>query len=132
MARASKKVHRLTEAEILKLGRKALHRLTPADTAILKEYWDARLKAMKWPVHRAEDTHRLTYMPQRDLERRSTDALEADSTGLLYAWYPPSGSVRADILEVFREAVRPYEPCGGGRRVGPERFRYASIIKSDI
>lgn len=131
MARPRKKTHELTEAEILKLGRKAIHRLTPEEKQILNDYWDERLKKMGWGIYRAEDTHMLAYLPQKELECKTTDEQEWDSAEYQYAWNPPSGSVRDDILEVFREAVRPYEPCGGGRQVGPERFRWLNSISSD-
>ena len=63
----------LTEAQILKIGRKRIDRVTPDDVTVLLPYWDGRLDQAGLPMYRAEDTHKLTYLPQTKLEQRATE-----------------------------------------------------------
>jgi hypothetical protein len=121
----------LTEKEVTRLNARVTEnerrkqygrQLTAQEGLALELYWNARLKAMGWPMGRAEDTHRLTYMAWED----------RDGDGAEYAWFPPSGSLRDDILEVLRADVRPFEPCGGGREVTvSDRFRNINDMESD-
>lgn len=140
----------LIEAEVVRLNARVTEnerrkqygrQLTAQEMLALKLYWSARLKAMGWPMGRAEDTHMLTYMAWEDRESRTTDQQDGDcaeTTGQQeqdyeeHVWLPPSGSLRDDILEVFRAAVRPYEPCGGGRQVTvADRFRNINSVESE-
>ena len=44
----------------------------------MQEYWDDRLKKAGEPEYRAQDPHKLTHMPQQDLERWVTAQEEDD------------------------------------------------------
>lgn len=51
-----------TIAEVLKLGRKPLHRLTPKEIRALEEYWESRLAVMGLGVERGR-SGLLTFQP---------------------------------------------------------------------
>jgi hypothetical protein len=60
---------RKTEASIVKLGRKAIHRLKPDEEQKLTREWEGRLKAMGLGEYVAQDTHKVQYMTPDKLVR---------------------------------------------------------------
>ena len=105
---------------INKIWDKPTHRLTPEEKEDLKTECEGRLKRMKWGMYRAEGTHIFTYQPQQELERSITEG-EEESGVVMHALQP--GDAQPDIWEVIRPQITGPGPCGGGRRVGFERFK---------
>ena len=113
----------MTEAQILKLGRKRADRLTAKEKQIHQEYWDTRLKRAGFAACEARLPDQVTALPQPQLERvrdgldaagldsiRSERAADREDTvesrSALVTYLTPEA---ARVLEAFWQATSKHE-----------------------
>lgn len=107
-------------AYVDELKLKPIDRLTSEEVEFLRKYYQRRLKGSKRGMYVAEGTHVFTYQPQQELERSMIEH-EEENEVVMHALQPRDA--QPDIWEVIRSQIARPRPCGGGRRVGLERFK---------